>query len=243
MALCFSPPLYNKDPLSALNQSNQQLRDLHRVQRRALLDLVPADEDVEALFVLARDVPTSWIFFRLFLVYFFEEVSKEKRQREPRLSFPTPPPPPKKKKKNSLSTSSPHRMRPTKTSSLLLASKGVGNLLFALSLIKETPAASPKISTALSSESSVANSKLIDSACARITGTRMHVAVTAKSSPETLQIFCVSLTNFISSSLYPLAVIGELWLKRLKAYWNGKMFLVTGLPSRASLVWSSSSSK
>jgi hypothetical protein len=25
--------------------------------------------------------------------------------------------------------------------------------------------------------------------------------------------------------------MGELWEKRLKAYWKGKMFLVTGLPA------------
>lgn len=34
-----------------------------------------------------------------------------------------------------------------------------------------------------------------------------------------------------------------MWEKRLKAYWKGKMFLVTSLPSRASRVWSSSSSE
>ena len=48
----------NRSPLS-----NQQLRDLHRVQGGALLDLVPANEEVESLFVLARDVPTVERFF------------------------------------------------------------------------------------------------------------------------------------------------------------------------------------
>lgn len=67
-----------------------------------------------------------------------------------------------------------------------------------------------------SSLTSRSNSRLMDSACARMTGTRMHVAVMAMSGSP--QILCVSFTIFISSSLYPLPVIGELWLNRLNAY-------------------------
>jgi hypothetical protein len=52
----FFLPLFTKKKTFS-NKSNQQLRDLHRVQRGALLDLVPAHEEVEALFVLAGDVP------------------------------------------------------------------------------------------------------------------------------------------------------------------------------------------
>ena len=59
--LSYRPPPHS--PLFSL--SNQQLRDLHRVQRRALLDLVPAHEEVETLFVRARDVPAV-SFFKFF---------------------------------------------------------------------------------------------------------------------------------------------------------------------------------
>ena len=60
-SLLQTPPPHS--PLFSL--SNQQLRDLHRVQRRALLDLVPAHEEVETLFVRARDVPAV-SFFKFF---------------------------------------------------------------------------------------------------------------------------------------------------------------------------------
>jgi len=49
--------------------SNQQLRDLHRVQRGALLDLVPAHEEVEALLVLAGDVPAVCEYFEFFISF------------------------------------------------------------------------------------------------------------------------------------------------------------------------------
>ena len=60
------------------------------------------------------------------------------------------------------------------------------------------------------------NSRLMLSACARMMGTRMHVAVMAMSGSP--QILRVSFTIFISSSLYPLPVMGELCENRLNAY-------------------------
>jgi len=67
-----------------------------------------------------------------------------------------------------------------------------------------------------SSVMSQSNSRLMDSAWALMTGTRMQVAVMLTSFCP--QILWVSFTIFISSSLYPFSVMGELCEKRLKAY-------------------------
>jgi hypothetical protein len=53
----------------------------------------------------------------------------------------------------------------------------IPHLLADRSLIMETPAALLSTSMASSSETSRSNSRLMDSACARMIGTRMHVAV------------------------------------------------------------------
>ena len=90
-------------------------------------------------------------------------------------------------------------MRPTKQSSWSLASDGIGNLLFARSSIKEAPGKSEMSCLASSSLNSFFKVKLMLSACARMTGTRMHVAAMVMSS--VFQIFLVSFTIFISSSL------------------------------------------
>mmetsp|Transcript_34365 Transcript_34365/g.86422 ORF Transcript_34365/g.86422 Transcript_34365/m.86422 type:complete len:266 (-) Transcript_34365:317-1114(-) len=122
---------------------------------------------------------------------------------------------------------------------MFVASSGVGKRLLARSSMIVSPAAFDSSSRASFSSSSVSKVKLMLSACARITGTRMHVA--AISTVLQSQIFCVSFTIFISSSLYPFSVIGALCEKRLKAYWNGKISIVTGSPASTSLVCCSSS--
>ena len=79
----------------------------------------------------------------------------------------------------------------------------------------------------------------MDSACARMTGTRMHVAAICTSCAP--QILRVSITIFISSSLYPFSVIGALCENRLNAYCQEKMSIVTGSPFRTPRVCCSSS--
>jgi hypothetical protein len=68
-----------------------------------------------------------------------------------------------------------------------------------LSLMMDTPGKASSAFSASSSLTSLSNSKLMDSAWARMTGTRIQVAVMATSLVP--QIFLVSLTIFISSSL------------------------------------------
>ena len=119
------------------------------------------------------------------------------------------------------------------------ASRGVGNLLFARSSMRDTPGAFSRIARASSSLSSPLSCRLMDSAWARMTGTRMHVAAICTSSVP--QILRVSFTIFISSSLYPFSVIGALCEKRLKAYCQEKISIVTGSPLSTSRVCCSSS--
>mmetsp|Transcript_11481 Transcript_11481/g.70594 ORF Transcript_11481/g.70594 Transcript_11481/m.70594 type:complete len:220 (-) Transcript_11481:687-1346(-) len=132
------------------------------------------------------------------------------------------------------------RILPTNTSSLLEAMSGVGKSFSARLSYTDTPGAAARTSLASSSVMSELNSRLMLSACARITGTRMHVAVTCTSLVD--QIFPVSLTNFISSSLYPFSPMSELWEKRLNAYCLPKISMVRGSLFSACLVCISSSS-
>jgi hypothetical protein len=80
---------------------------------------------------------------------------------------------------------------------------------------------------------------LIDSLCARSTGTRTQVALTATCGSR--QMRRVSSTSLRSSSFWPSVPTALSWLKRLKRYWRPKIRVSSGRPADQSCACRSSS--
>ena len=131
------------------------------------------------------------------------------------------------------------RMRPTSTSSRPVAASGSGKRLAARSSTMRMPGAAASTSRARASLMGVRNVRLMDSLCARSTGTRTQVALTRTSGLP--QILRVSSTSLRSSSFWPSSPMTLLWLKRLKRYWRPKMAVSSGRPADQSCAWRSSS--